>query len=225
MKNKNHSWSFHNLLFWLLLYILISPMLMTLPLARVFVSMFMSVALFSAVYVVNREGKLFSFTLVLMAGNLVLLWGEVFGLIDLSLKGGSVLLCAYLGLLIYSMGRFIFSAREVSASLISGALCLYLIFGMFWGSVYHLLSLSQPGSFAGEILSRPENHVDALHYFQYFSFVTLTTLGYGDIVPKTAIATAFCQMEAILGQFFMAVLVARLVGIQVAREFGAKCVE
>ena len=51
------------------------------------------------------------------------------------------------------------------------------------------------------------------------SFTTMTTLGYGDITPQTPVAMAFCQVEAILGQLFIAVLVARLVGIQVAQSF------
>ncbi|HFQ90519.1 MAG TPA: two pore domain potassium channel family protein, partial [Desulfobulbus sp.] len=63
------------------------------------------------------------------------------------------------------------------------------------------------------------NPAERLRHFQYFSFVTLTTLGYGDILPRTEGATALCQTEAIVGQFFMAVLVARLVGIRVAQEF------
>ncbi|RUM45652.1 MAG: Ion channel protein, partial [Desulfocapsa sp.] len=59
---------------------------------------------------------------------------------------------------------------------------------------------------------------DPIHLFNYFSFVTLTTLGYGDITPQTAGAASLCQMEAIVGQFFTAVVVAWLVGMHVSNR-------
>jgi voltage-gated potassium channel Kch len=67
-----------------------------------------------------------------------------------------------------------------------------------------------PGSFAGVLLETPKDSV--LTTFNYFSIVTLTTLGYGDITPQSLAAGALCQIEAITGQFYIAVLVAWLVG-------------
>ncbi len=221
MEGGFRHWSFHNLLVWLLLYILVSPILATLPGAGILVGLLMSAILFSAVYVINRQGRMFTGTIILMVITLILFWGDYFTLFSFSRPVSSVLLCLYLGLLSFSIGRMLFSARKITSALISGALCLYLIFGMFWGSVYYFLELLQPGSFAGALISTPEKYSNLLHYFQYFSFVTLTTLGYGDILPQTEIATAFCQVEAIIGQFFMAVLVARFVGIHIAQEFSA----
>lgn len=131
----------------------------------------------------------------------------------------SWLLGVFLFFLVSSFFRFIFSVKRVDVNLICAALCLYLILGLLWGTIYGLLQIYVPGSFAGDLLSPDSTATDTLHYFTYFSFVTLTTLGYGDILPQTPIATALCQVEAILGQFFTAVLVARLVGIQVAQQF------
>jgi len=221
-KLSNHSWSFHNLLIWLLLYILVSPIFASLPSTDILVSVLMTAVLFSAMYAVNRKSRLFTPAIILMGLTLILFWINVFNLVSFSKPASTLIICIYFGLLSYSMARFIFSARDITPSLISAALCLYLIFGMFWGSLYSLLEHLQPGSFAGGLLTDPGGHVDSLHYFQYFSFVTLTTLGYGDILPQTEIATSFCQVEAIIGQFFMAVLIARFVGIQVAQEFGAQ---
>jgi hypothetical protein len=75
-----------------------------------------------------------------------------------------------------------------------------------------------PDSFAGGLLDQASRLDDKRNYLNYFSFVTLSTLGYGDITPQTHRAAALCQAEAILGQFFTVVLVARLVGLQVAQE-------
>jgi hypothetical protein len=70
-----------------------------------------------------------------------------------------------------------------------------------------------------------KNPQDRIHLLNYFSFVTLSTLGYGDITPQTQGAAALCQVEAILGQFFTVALLARLVGIQVAQQFGKESPE
>ncbi|HEB69039.1 MAG TPA: two pore domain potassium channel family protein [Desulfobulbus sp.] len=214
------SWSFHNLLVWLLLYLLVGPFFAAKPSMHILVNLMMSAVLFSAGYAVNRQSKMFTLILVLMGVTLVLFWVDVFELVSFSHQASSMILCLYLGLLAYSLARLIFTTRTITPALISGALCLYLIFGMLWGSLYYLLELLHPGSFTGTLLTGAVTPSENLHYFQYFSFVTLTTLGYGDILPQNRFATAFCQIEAIIGQFFMAVLVARFVGIQVAQEFG-----
>ena len=222
LKMRRRSWSFHNLLVWLLFYQLFSPILLSLPSARIIVSLLFSGVLFSTVYIINRRGRIFISTILLMALTLILFWIDVFNLVSFSLAVSSAILCLYFGLIVYVLSLLIFSARHITPGLISGALCLYLLFGMFWGMLYVLLELLHPGSFAGALLVAPVNHRQFIHAFQYFSLVTLTTLGYGDILPHTATAAAFCQTEAVIGQFFMAVLVARLVGIQVAAEFSAK---
>jgi len=89
---------------------------------------------------------------------------------------------------------------------------LYLIIGLFWGALYALLYELSPGSNSGVLLDKAQKSDSILHVFNYFSMETLTTLGYGDIIPQTPGAASFCQMEAIIGQFFTAVIVGWLVG-------------
>lgn len=154
--------------------------------------------------------------IVLLALTTSLLWGNAFGLLNIGGETINGLLLLYLALLVFSFSRYIFAAQQVDAELISAALCLYLLLGLLWGSLLMLLEECIPGSFAG--LGQTESFGDMFTRFNYFSFTTMTTLGYGDITPKTPPAMALCQAEAILGQFFTVVLVARLVGIQVAQE-------
>ena len=90
-------------------------------------------------------------------------------------------------------------------------MCLYLVIGLFWGTLYTWLEVLSPGAFSGALLENPGT--SELHLFNYFSLVTLTSLGYGDITPQIPGAASLCQMQAILGQFFTAVLVAWLVGM------------
>jgi len=103
----------------------------------------------------------------------------------------------------------------VTADKIYGALCVYLIIGLTWGFMFLTLEGCQPGSFLfGQArLSGLEKDPATL---VYFSFVTLSTVGYGDITPLSPPARSFAFMEAIIGQIYLAVLVARLVGLHIA---------
>jgi len=82
--------------------------------------------------------------------------------------------------------------------------------------LYAVLNEFYPGAYGGTLLENLQGN--SVHIFTYFSMVTLTTLGYGDITPQTAGAASLCQMEAIVGQFFTAVLAAWLVGMYVSEQ-------
>jgi hypothetical protein len=103
----------------------------------------------------------------------------------------------------------------VTADKIYGALCVYLLIGLTWGFMFLTLEGFQPGSFLiGQARSSGIEKDPAT--LVYFSFVTLSTVGYGDITPLSPLARSFAFMEAIIGQIYLAVLVARLVGLHIA---------
>ncbi len=98
--------------------------------------------------------------------------------------------------------------NDVSANRIIGAIVVYLLLGVLWSVAYTMIELSWPNSFAGfEVGGASQWDSDWL----YFSFVTMTTLGFGDIAPVSALARVFTYMQAIFGQFYIAILVAGLV--------------
>jgi hypothetical protein len=104
--------------------------------------------------------------------------------------------------------RAIFLPGPVDLNRVTGSLCVYLLIGIAWAELYQLLHGYDPGSFAG--IEQQQGH--ALSWrFLYFSFVTLTTLGYGDVLPLTIYAQTLTAMETVIGQFYLAVLVAALV--------------
>ena len=107
-------------------------------------------------------------------------------------------------------------AREVDARMLSGSASVFLLLGILWSLSYNALELRYPGSFAGLQRSGAANQWETLGSLHYFSFTTLTTLGYGDIVPRTPMARALTNLEAIVGQLFLVVMVARLVALQTA---------
>lgn len=102
--------------------------------------------------------------------------------------------------------RAVLGSERITQDTIYGALCGYLLLGITWTYAYVLLESLVPGSFEGGREGRP---VD----FLYFSYVTLTTLGYGDVLPATRKAESLAMMEAATGVIFVAVQIARVVAL------------
>jgi hypothetical protein len=111
-------------------------------------------------------------------------------------------------------------SETVTTDLILGAVNVYLMIGIGFAFIYGLIEILQPGSFTGleELASTP----DRVLYFLYFSFITMSTLGYGDISPLTPHGMTATYIEAIFGQLYLAILVARLVAIYIGRSAPAK---
>ena len=106
----------------------------------------------------------------------------------------------------------ILGASGVSSVLITASIGLYLLAGITWAIAYHAISVWSPGSFA--MGGAPASATPADLYF--FSFVTLTTLGYGDISPVQPFARSLAVLQTVFGQIFLVALLGRLVSIQVA---------
>ena len=107
-----------------------------------------------------------------------------------------------------SIMRQILFTGSITANKIIGSMALFLLLGLMWAIGYLILIHFLPGSFQGINKGAwHENFADAA----YFSFVTLTTLGYGDILPILPIAKVLAYLEAIVGVFYMAIVVSSLV--------------
>ena len=119
----------------------------------------------------------------------------------------------------------------VDADRIFGAICGYLLIGLTWAIIYGALDIIQPGTFdhgsppadAAEADAEPAPHFADMDPFIYYSLVTLSTLGYGDIVAVTRAGRSLSALEGIFGQLYMAVVVARLIGLHIlARRNAAR---
>jgi voltage-gated potassium channel Kch len=124
----------------------------------------------------------------------------------------------FLLLLVVKILKFVFASRRVTTEVIHAAIVCYLLLGLCWAFIYVLIENLHPGSFSVSSV----NAANASTAYTYFSFVTLTTLGYGDISPVAEVARSFAILEAITGQMYLAVLVARLVGMQIAHDMAAE---
>lgn len=127
--------------------------------------------------------------------------------------GSALSLIAFLLVCISYTLRQVLFGTEIDPNRLIGAVCIYLLLGVIWALVYSLVDLADPASFAGIDASTRAGWDSG---WIYFSFVTLTTLGYGDITPVTATARSLAYTEAIAGQFYIAVLVAGLVGAYIS---------
>jgi len=112
----------------------------------------------------------------------------------------------FFGLATVIAAKEVFSRASISANTFAGALSLYLLLGMIWTLLYILAHQLEPGAFKGLDPSVASGELI------YFSYITLTSLGYGDIVALTPVTRTLAFIEVIVGQFYMAVLVGALVG-------------
>ena len=127
-----------------------------------------------------------------------------------------LLILAFTLILYSSCGALMLSAmlraREVTHQVIISAVNLYIILGMFYAHIYTILDWLHPHSFALKLPGQ-----ESASHFIYFSFVTLATLGYGDITPKTEFAQRLAITEAIIGQFYGSLVVAYLLSVYIGQ--------
>jgi hypothetical protein len=124
----------------------------------------------------------------------------------------------FLSFVILGMLNTILGSQRVSGDTISGAVCVYLAIALLWANLYGMIDLADPHAFA--IVSDEAEDLYHRKHLIYFSLVTLTTLGYGDITPASDIARSVTTLEAVVGQLFLVILIARLVGIHLMHWTG-----
>ncbi len=109
----------------------------------------------------------------------------------------------------YNASRQVLMSDEVKTNIIVGALAIYLLLGLIWATLYQLVIIFSPLAFNGvEPVPGTSSYPDLL----YFSYVTLATLGYGDISPAMPLTQTLAYLEAIAGTFYIAIVVASLIG-------------
>jgi voltage-gated potassium channel len=115
--------------------------------------------------------------------------------------------------------KSLFSAPTLTFDSVLGAVCGYLFLGLAWAVLYSLIEGLRPGSFeiSPKLVTGGEPARPLPHVLTYYSFVTLTTVGYGDISPVSPATRTLAWMEAITGQFYLAVIVAGLVSVLAAK--------
>lgn len=119
----------------------------------------------------------------------------------------------YFGAAIYWIGRDIFTTRTVTADTVRGGISIYFMIGYLWAFLYGMVATLNIDAFSQPLLI-DDSYLRVFH----FSFTTLTTLGYGDIVPISEVALVLTNLEAITGQMYSTVFIAILVGGYLSRS-------
>jgi voltage-gated potassium channel len=131
----------------------------------------------------------------------------------------SAMAAVFAGVVVWLAYGSVMQPHRPVADRIVGAICVYVLIGLGWASVYETLDGVIPGSFrfpADTAWVTPS----PLRY-RYFSFVTLATLGYGDVTPVTALAGTLASIESIAGQLYIGITVARLVALSLGERAGS----
>jgi hypothetical protein len=114
--------------------------------------------------------------------------------------------------------KSLFNSRALTFDSIYGAVCGYLFLGLAWAMSYSMIEAIQPGSFQISPSLRTASEHSQPQVLTYYSFVTLTTVGYGDVTPISPVTRTFAWIEAISGQFYLAIIVAGLVSMLAAKH-------
>jgi len=180
--------------------------------ASVVVVIVLAAVLLSAVYAVSverrhffRVGALAILTTAFHALRIALGEQVVVGVTTHCLGGATFLYVIVL------MIKHLFVVRQVTFDTLCASVCVYLVIGMMWANAYDLLELLQEQPFSRGLRVATLDST-------YYSLVTLSTLGYGDVAPLTPVAQMLCVVEAVAGQLYIAVLVARLVSLHLVRS-------
>jgi voltage-gated potassium channel Kch len=203
----------------------VSPLFSTSAYARPVVDIAITAVFAAAIIVISNKKIHLVIGMILMVPTLLITWGVNFSNTEtmnlISLSGSALFLCYIAGLILAD----IFRAKMVNLNIIAAGVSVYLFFGNICGFIYAIIARVDSNAFKipETTASYLGDSLINLSSATYFSFVTLTTLGYGDITPINEFARSLAFLEAAMGQIYLTVLIASLVGIHISTsEKGAK---
>lgn len=177
------------------------------PIGAVVLSIMFSFVLISGILTVSNDRRLLMIGLIPLSIAIALRWIAYFT-DNQNLQTGAalfgVLTLGYVTILVFSA---LLKSKDVTSTVIWQAISVYLLIGLTWSMLFLFVEGMFPGSFV-------DNSGSAITYpvISYYSFVTLATLGYGDVVPVTSVARGLAVLEVLCGVLYMAILISRLVG-------------
>ena len=205
------------LLIFLLIMIAVTPLDEVLGGFGILTDLVTSVVLILAIYSVSQKRLHTVIGVLLAVPMIVALWSNLVGDYSWLQITGHLCGIAFLAFLIVVIIQFILSQDEITRDLIAAAAIVYLSLAAMWSFAYTLIEMMHPGSFA-----IPDQSAGSKVNAMYYSLVTITTLGYGDIPPVTNVAKTCSTLEAVIGQLYLVIAVAWLVGMYVSQSVGSK---
>ena len=210
-KLRMHRFSTVELLIALALLFFLFPFVEEVKGGDLIVSLLLSLVLLSAVLAVSDRKRVLLIALVLAIPAIAGRWINHF---RPDLVSPAVFLTAALVLtafVVVNLLRFVWRGPSVNIEVLCASISAYLMLGLMWTMAYWLVDQLTPGAFAFNTNAGPRS-INGFNGF-YFSFITLSTVGYGDITPVSKVARMLAAMEAMIGLLYVAVLIARLVAL------------
>jgi len=192
--------------------LVLGPILENFVAIRKLIDVFLTAIVLSMLYTITHKKSLLYVGWSLAIIMMVSLWLKYFISYNVFAATSMMIGVLYTVFVIAYTLTFVVKSETVTREVVYAAMLVYLLVAQLWALVYTFLDLIDPASF-----NLPGGQGDFL-LFEYYSFVTLTTLGYGDITPLTKVAKAFSVLEAVVGQLYLVVVVAWFVGMLVARR-------
>lgn len=199
------------LLIALILLFAITPFVESLPNGDLIESALMTLVMIASLIAVARSPRVLMAAALLLVPTIAAKWLPHLFPSHVSTHYFLAFALVFFGFTIYRILRFILQAPHVDTEVLSAGIVVYLMLGLLWSLSYMLLAQMTPGSFRFASLDRPDGRMDGFNAF-YFSFSTLTTLGFGDITPVSKVARTLSVMETVTGTLYLAILISRLVG-------------
>jgi len=172
-----------------------------------------STVLVLAIYSLSQKRHHTVIGVLLAVPMIISLWSHLVGEYRWLEITGHLCGIAFFAFIIVIILKFVLSQDEITRDLIAGAAIVYLSIAALWANAYWVIELMHPGSFAISDQSAAST-VNSI----YYSLVTITTLGYGDITPITSVAKVCSTLEAVIGQLYLVITVAWLVGMYVSQS-------
>ena len=176
-------------------------------------SILLTIVLLSAVRTIASRGPVLITALVLAIPTLAARWIQLYRpdfLPPEIFLIGAILLVIFVT---YHLLQFVLRAPEVTTEVLCASIAAYLLLGLAWTFAYWLVAEIIPGAFSVNVTVGSDGSIKSFNGF-YFSFVTLSTVGYGDITPVAPVARMLAAAEAMTGLLYVAVLIARLVSLR-----------
>jgi hypothetical protein len=196
----------------LLALLLVNPFFQRGPAGESMMALLNSVTLVAGVYALGTTPRYLILSLLIAVPHLLLAWTAIFsGNATVGILSVALLVLFY-GFAVVRVLAYVLGGQQVTRDKIHGAVSVYLLMGLSWASTYMLFQLLQRGSFFMDQAHNPKGRIE-FPELVHLSFATLTTLGYGDVTPISALARSLATLEAVSGVLYLAVLVARLVSL------------
>lgn len=199
----------------LLVIIVATPILVPLRNGLLFVNIIGAGVLIAGSYAVSNRKHFLAVATLLAGASLIGNWFMVTYPSHVGVVIAHTCTIVLLSFFAATILSYVVRNGRVTADRIYAAICAYLLIGFAWAFAYALLDEFQPGAFACPTEVAPGDYIGRVMQMRYFSFITLATVGYGDIVPRTPGARTMAILEAIVGQFYLVALIGRLVGLHI----------